>query len=74
MSDALSFVGKKGKKIWKVVLLYLFWTIWREGNKRTFNNYESLDQTIINSFLYLFLNWVSLYIEDGSLLLLDFVD
>ena len=69
-----SFVGKKRKKTWKVALLFLFWTIWRERNRRTFDICESLVQTIINSFLYLFLNWVSLYIEDGSLSLLGFVE
>ena len=41
---------------------------------RTFDNCESLEQTIKNSSLYLFLDWVRLYIGDGSLSLLDCVD
>ena len=37
-----SFVGKKGKKAWKVSPLCVFWTIWRERNKRAINNWENL--------------------------------
>lgn len=45
---------KKRKKTWKVVLLYLFQTLWQERNKRAIDNYESIDHTIKNSFWYLF--------------------
>ena len=69
-----TFVGKKRKKAWKVALLCLFWTLWWEKNRRALDNYESMDQAIKNSFLYLFWDWVQLYIEDGSLSLLDFLD
>ena len=54
--------------------LCLFWSILRERNRRTFENCESLDQTIKSSFLYLFWDWVKLYIRDGSMSLIDFVD
>ena len=43
-------------------------------NREAFNNCESLDQTIKNSFLNLFWDWVKLYIRDGSLSVLEFVD
>ena len=69
-----TFVGKKRKKAWKVAPLCLFWTLWRERNRRAFHNYESIDQAIKNYFLHLFWDWVRLSIEDGSLSLLDFVD
>ena len=69
-----TFDGKKRKKAWKVALLCLFWTLWWEKNRRALDNYESMDQAIKNSFLYLFWDWVQLYIEDGSLSLLDFLD
>ena len=49
-----SFVGKKRKKAWKAAPLCMFWVLWRERNRRAFNNFESMDQTIKNSFLYLF--------------------
>ena len=69
-----SFVGKKRKKAWKASPLCMFWALWRERNRRAFDNFESTNQTIKNSFLYLFWDWVRLYIEGGSLSLLDFVD
>ena len=28
-----SFVGKKRKKIWKSIPLYIFWTVWKERNR-----------------------------------------
>ena len=31
-----SFVGKKRKKLWKSILLYIFWTIWKEMNRLAF--------------------------------------
>ena len=52
----------------------MFWALWRKRNRRAFDNFENMDPTIKNSFLYLFWDWVKLYIEDGSLSLLDFVD
>ena len=49
-----SFVGRKRKKDWKVAALCIFWTIWRERNRRAFENCESLDQTFKRSLLNLF--------------------
>ena len=74
LSGGGSFVGRKSKKAWKVAPLCLFWTIWRERNKRAFENCKSLDQTFKSSFLYLFWDWARLYIGNGSMSLLDFVD
>ena len=31
-------VGKKHKKVWETAPLCLFWTIWREPNRVTFDN------------------------------------
>ena len=69
-----SFVGKNMKKAWKAAPLYIFWVLWWDRNRRAFDNFESTDQTIKNSFLYIFWDWVRLYIEGGSLSLLDFMD
>ena len=65
---------KKKKKGWKVAPLCLFYPSGGESNRRAFENCESLHQTIKNSFLYLFWEWVRLYIGDGSMSLLDFVN
>ena len=54
-----SFVGKKRNKAWKVAPLCMLWALWRERNRRVFDNYESTNQAI-NFFLYLFWDWVRL--------------
>ena len=67
-------IGKKRKKAWKVAPLCIFWSIWRERNRRTFEDRESLDQTFKSSFLYLFWDWVRVYMGDSISSLIDFVD
>lgn len=78
-----SFVAKKGKRHGKLLfnalfflrLLYSFFGPFGEREiKKTFENYESLNQIIKSSFLHLFWNWVKLYIADGFMSLIDFVD
>ena len=49
-----SFVGKNMKKAWKAAPLYIFWVLWLDRNRSAFDNFESTDQTIKNSFLYIF--------------------
>ena len=49
-----SFVEGKKKKSWGPTPLCLMWTLWKERNKRAFNNVELFDQTIKYAFLYTF--------------------
>ena len=65
---------QKKEKGLEVAPLCLFWSIWRETNRRAFEKCKSLDQTIKSSFLHLFWSWVRLCIGDGSMSLLDFVE
>ena len=46
------FVGKKKKEkgLEDCSFILFFWSIWSERNRRTFENCESLDQTIKSSF------------------------
>ena len=67
-------IGRKREKAWKVALLCLFWSIWRERNRRAFENCEYSDHSLKSSFLYLVWDWVRLSIGEGSLLMLNFVD
>ena len=69
-----SFVGKKRKKAWRAAPLCLMWTIWRERNRRAFDDMERNDQDIKSIFLYTFVNWARVYIEEHTLSLIDFVD
>ena len=67
-------VGKKKKKAWKVAPLCIFWSIWKERNRRAFEDRESSYQTIKSSFLYIFWDWVGVYMGDSVTSLIDFVD
>ena len=64
----------KKKKVGRLHHYAFFYPSGGESNRRAFENCESLHQTIKNSFLYLFWEWVRLYIGDGSMSLLDFVN
>ena len=49
-----SLVGKKKRKRLGGCSFMLFWTIWRERNRRALENCESFDHSFKSSFLYLF--------------------
>ena len=69
-----AFVGKERAKAWRAAPLCLLWTLWKERNGRAFNNVERADQAIKYSFLYTFVNWARVYIEDHTVSLIDFID
>lgn len=50
-----SFVGKKKKKPRRATPLCLFRTLWKERNRKAFENTKKVDQTIKRSFRYMFL-------------------
>ena len=63
-----SFIRKKRKKDRKVAPLYLFWSTWKERNRKMFENIERADQPI-KHFLNVHggLHWlVELQIRRGS--------
>ena len=50
------------------------WTLWMERNERVFNDNERFDQAIRHSFLYTFVNWARVYLEDHTSSMLDFIE
>lgn len=46
--------GEKDVESWKVALLCLFWTIWKEKNGRTIENIEKAQETIKQYFMFNF--------------------
>ena len=69
-----SFVGRKQKKVWGATPLCLFWIIWKEKNRRSFENMELFDHRLKVLFLYILFSWSKLFIGEKSLSLLDFID
>ena len=63
-------VGKKRKKAWKVAPLCIFWSIWREGNRRAFENRECLDQTFKRFYFFCIYFGIGLECTWGIVLLL----
>ena len=61
-------VGRKRKKAWKVTPLCLFWSIWRERNRRAFENCECSDHSLKSSFFYLFILGLGKILHWGGLL------
>ena len=66
-------MGKKWKKPLRPATLCLLCSIWKEMNKRDFNDVEWFNQVIKSIFMYTFVNWVRVYIEDHRSLI-DFID
>ena len=62
-----SSIGRKQKKVWGVAFLCLFWTIWKERNKRLFENKEFFDQRLKFLILCNLLSWTKLFIDESSI-------
>ena len=57
------FVGKRCKKVWRATLLCIFWTTWKERDRRSFN--EQSDHALKSCFLDNHFLQVKLYIDVG---------
>ncbi|RVW72046.1 Transposon TX1 uncharacterized 149 kDa protein [Vitis vinifera] len=68
------FVGKKRKKIWKSIPLWIFWTVWKERNRLAFRGGSLAIQTLKNSFVCSLWNWAKLYRGEESSSLLGFLE
>ena len=69
-----SFVGKRRKNVWRTAPFCLFWTIWKERNRRAFKNEEQSIQHLKCVFLCNLWNWSRLFLSSGPSSILDFVD
>ena len=74
-----SFIGRKRKKVWSAAPLSLFWTIWKERNRRSFENmklsvqrlkvlvfmqFTILDKHVYRTYFYVF-SWFYWLVGDG---------
>ena len=69
-----SFVRRKLKKAWQAAPLCIFWTLWQERNHIVFGNEEQSENKLKWLFLSNMLAWVRMYIKEGLMPLIDFVD
>ena len=67
-------VGKRRKKTWNVAPLCLLCTIWKERNKRAFENVELSNQEVKFSFMCNFLGWTKGGIGQESFSTVDFIN
>ena len=68
-----TFVGKKGKGVWRASPLCLFWTVWKARNKVASEEEELSIQRLKSSFVYFLWSETKLSIKDGPSTLVDFV-
>ena len=66
--------GEKQKKVWRVIPLCMFWSLWKERNRRAFKTKEIIYQSPKSIFLCNLLLWVRMYIDEGSQTMIDFID
>ena len=66
-------MSKRREKAWRADPLCLMWALWKERNERVFNNIERSNQALKHYFLYTFVNWGRVYLEDHSLSMIDFI-
>ena len=67
-------MGKKRKKLWKSIPLYIFWMIWKERNRLAFRGGVLAIQKLKTSFVCNLWGWAKLYIGEEPLSLIGFLE
>ena len=67
-------IRKRRKKAWNVTPLCLFWIIWKERNRRAFENVQLSNEELKFSFLCNFLEWSKGGLGQESFFLIDFIN
>ena len=52
-----NWLGKQGSDIWNLVPLCLMWTVWKERNRRTFENMGLSRDALANIFFRTLSDW-----------------
>ena len=69
-----SLIGIMEKKVWRAESLCLFWSLWKEGYIRVFENMEFFVQKLKILFLRNLLTRTKLFIGESLMSLNDFID
>ena len=70
----MSFIGKKGKDVWRAGSLCLFWTIWKTRNKIAFEDAMLSIQKLKSSFVYFLRVETTLCIKEGLTTHIEFIE
>ena len=71
-----TFVGKKRKKLWNSISLFIFWTVWKERNRLAFRGVgrELAIQRLKYSFVCNIWGWAKLYMDEEPHSLIGFLE
>ncbi len=64
--------GKHNSEVWNLVPLCLMWTVWRERNRRTFEDEEHSNTKLTELFFGLLFDWVQVWGFTSEISLADF--
>ena len=68
------FCGKKRRKIWRSILICIFWTIWKERNRTAFREGTLVVQRLKLSFVHNLWSWNRLYLGEEISSLIGFLE
>ena len=54
--------------------LCIFWTVWKERNKRCLEDVVQMDQVLKSSFLCLLLDWVRVDLNEATMSMIDLIN
>ena len=66
-------MGKKSSKVWKLVSVCIFWTVWKKRNCLAFKNGSSAVQRLNHSFVSNLWDW-NMYISEEISSLIGFLE
>ena len=66
-------VGKKRKRVWLAAPLCIFWMLWKERNRVTFENEAPSAYRMKSVFLFTLWSWDKLYSVDNLNSLVEFL-
>lgn len=67
-------MGKKRREVWRADPLCIFWTVLKTKNKIAFEDNVLSIQRLKSSFVYFLWSETKLFIKDGPLTLVGFID
>jgi hypothetical protein len=61
LSGCYNYFGKHNSMVWNLVPLCLVWTVWREGNRHTFEDEEHSMTKLLELFYGLLFDWARVW-------------